>query len=113
MGTSIIHQILTHPAGGTGRSGDSNLPQYGYYVGGAGPALVFPSPERVDHYLLAQFVLFTMGDELVGWWTDEETGKMWIDRTTWHDNLAEARETAVKRGEIAFYSIAEERSIRS
>lgn len=105
----VAHHMDNSPQGGTLPLGDYPVPTHGYLVGGAGPALVFPSEQGMrEHWdMVRAFVdiAHAAGHQYVGWWTDPKTGKVYIDCSTWHWLAASADAQAVKRGEIAFYDI--------
>lgn len=108
---SVLHDILHSPEGGTADLGGLPLPTTGYFVGGAGTALVFPSADTVDEYLLREYLLRTTA-RYIGWWTDAETGKVYVDQSDWIAGYAEAENTARTRGEIAFWDIERAREFR-
>lgn len=87
----------------------------GYYVGGAAAPLVFESLTDANRpSALGDIIEFLKSAEtpFVGWWTDSETGKVYVDATTWHGSLGLATQAALERGEIAFWDIAHEVEIR-
>lgn len=115
----LTNQILSYPSGGTARTDGRPTPTTGYFVGGAGRALAF---ELKDGALGAAWARdgiqeFLTGIELdgvmyVGWWTDSETGKLWLDTVTWTANYNQAEQWCTDREEIAFYDIARAREVR-
>lgn len=107
----IADRVLYEPEGGTADLGGIPLPTTGYFVGGAGTCLVFPSADQVDRYLVRHFLLRARSRH-VGWWTDETTGKVYVDQVTWFDAYDWAEQTARERGEIAFWDIELKRSFR-
>jgi hypothetical protein len=106
----VRHCIDNSPAGGTlAIDGGLGLPTHGYFVGGAGPLLVFQSENMlrqcwgsVESYVSAAVA---HGQQYVGWWTDPETGKVYLDCSTWHGDMFTADQQAMRRGEIAFYDV--------
>lgn len=106
----VRRSIDNQPAGGTLALEEGlGLPRYGYFVGGAGPLLVFQSEdmlrehwESVGSYVAA---VIAGGHQYVGWWTDPETGKVYVDCSTWHPDVFQADQQAMRRGEIAFYDV--------
>lgn len=106
----VRHSIDNAPAGGTlALAGELGLPTRGYMVGGAGPALVFQSEDMlrehwgsVESYVRAAVA---EGQQYVGWWTDPETEKVYLDCSTWHPDMYQADQQAMRRGEIAFYDV--------
>ena len=105
----VRHHIDNAPEGGTLSLLGHSVPTHGYLVGGAGPALVFRNEADLrDHWeIVEDYVTGVVhhGHQYVGWWTDPETGKVYLDCSTWHAEAASADAHAVKRGEIAFYGI--------
>lgn len=103
------HHIDNSPAGGTLSLLGHSVPTYGYLVGGAGPVLVFQSEDALrEHWgMVESFVsaVHAHGHQFVGWWTDPETGKVYLDVSTWHPDMYQADEQAMRRGEIAFFDI--------
>jgi hypothetical protein len=88
----------------------------GYFVGGASAPLVFGSLEKASHHTaLGDIIEFLKSTEtaFVGWWTDSETGKVYVDDTTWHSSLALATHAAQERSEIAFWDIANAQEVRT
>lgn len=92
-----------------------DLPTTGYFVGGHGKALVFESFEEANKSTaLKQIIEFVEDREarFIGWWADSETGKIYVDGTSWHADYDEAERVTRERNEIAFYSIADQREFR-
>lgn len=104
-------QIIANPEGGTAHLVRSLLPTDGYFVGGAGTGLVFAKGATPDRYMLIQLMLRATS-EYVGWWTDPESGRLYVDGATWVGSRSEANRMCVERGELAFYSIADGESYR-
>lgn len=116
--TNIASQIIEKPEGGTVALGWDEVPATGYLVGGLVSALIIePSDShRERREMLDEFIDYvngpTVGAPFLGWWTDEETGKIWVDATTWHATEFEAGRIGRKRREIAIFDIARERELR-
>ena len=106
-----VRPIIDNPEGGTLDLRGYPLPDNGYFVGGACPPLVFPSAESIDPVTLGDFIGH-LRSAYVGWWTDEETGKVYIDGTDWISTQFGAEYVARQRGEIAFWDIGAAREIR-
>lgn len=87
------------------------LPEHGYFVGGVGTPLVFESVEAANLGLIHQFIENTEAG-FVGWWTDQETGKLYVDGSSWHSFGPAAMHAAAIRGEIAFWDIAGQQEVR-
>lgn len=86
----------------------SLLPTTGYFVGGVGKPLVFDSREDANTPdALARIAAFIDAQcaEYIGWWADSETGKVYVDGTSWFRLASEASEAAFQRHEIAFWDI--------
>ena len=115
---NIAASIMANLEGGTASLDGSPLPTDGYFVGGIVSALVFPSPIRFtpdaiwNLQVFTNYLRTTVGARFVGWWTDEETGQLWIDGTTWTSNYNHAEQLCEERGEIAFYDVARQQEIR-
>lgn len=116
---AITGQILSTPDGGTVRRDGRPLPTDGYFVGGAGRAAEIDLEGGAVGALEALKLItsFLRGVELdgamyVGWWVDTETGKLWLDTTTWTANYNQAEQWCTDRGEIAFWDIARAREFR-
>lgn len=98
--------------GGTvDRDGMFDPNRTGYYVGGLYPSLVFDSVHDVDRGEVAWWV-GTHFARYYGIWTDDETGKVYIDAVQW----SVSREAAVRvgryRGEIAVWDVKNGQEIR-
>jgi hypothetical protein len=92
-----------------------DLPGYGYFVGGEGAPLVFGSVEDGNRSTAMRAIRDFVGKlsgRYVGWWADEETGKIYVDGTTWFSSEHEAARTARERKEIAIYDIERKRELR-
>lgn len=115
MIADLVNQILSTPDGGTVRMDGRPLPTTGYFVGGAGRALEIEASGAAD--MISRITEFLNGITFdramyVGWWTDTETGKLWLDTTTWTGNYNQAEEWCRSREEIAFWDIARQREFR-
>lgn len=92
-----------------------DLPTHGYFVGGAQPPLVFESVEAANTPGAMRAILSFVTDataRYVGWWTDSETGKVYLDATTWFYSHPAAVRACRGRGEIAYWDIANQQEIR-
>lgn len=83
----------------------------GYYVGGLYPSLVFDSVNDVDRGEVAWWV-GTHGARYYGVWTDQETGKVYIDAVQWCVTRDNAIRAGRDRGEIAVWDIRKGEEIR-
>jgi hypothetical protein len=117
--TNIASQILDDPEGGTVSLAGDPLPTVGYFVGGVVTPLILDTPSqhpRWDREAMDGFIEYlnspAVGALYLGWWTDEETGTLWVDGTTWHADYDEAERTTRERGEIAFWDIERQREFR-
>lgn len=110
---NITDKILADVTGGTVSLEGRNLPTTGYFVGGIVAALIVgEEPERVEIDSFIAYLTDRIGADYVGWWTDGETGQLYIDGTTWHADYDEAERLCRERGEIALWSIADQREFR-
>lgn len=114
---NFTQQILDNPSGGTIHLGGDNLPVTGYFVGGiVSPLIIEPDESPADQReALDTFIKYLIngaGPAYLGWWTDEETGKVWVDGTTWHETEFEAGRIGRKRREIAIFDIERDRELR-
>lgn len=108
---TLLCDMVENRVDGTIASDGEPLPTYGYYVGGAVKSLVFDSPDAVDRGEVAYWAgkapaLF------YGVWTDQETGKVYFDVSTWWITREIAMEIARAHGELAIWDIAGSREIR-
>lgn len=115
----LTDMILDTREGGTSSLTGGELPVTGYFVGGVvSPLIIEPEdslPEarwNVDAFIVYLRGLRQVSCEFVGWWTDEETGKLWIDGTTWHETEFQAGRAGRGRREIAIYDIERQRELR-
>lgn len=112
---NILGQMAGSPAGGTAESHhNSRPPQDGYFVGGAVSGLVYDSFEDAfaDRDEVVHFIRSLPRHVLVGWWTDPEDGKFYLDGTTWTAFRETAETHAHSRGELAYYDAANEKDVR-
>lgn len=115
MNSNIIdvvrHAIDNEPAGGTRALVGPEVQTHGYFVGGAGPVLVFQSEGKMREHqgMVESFIssVHALGYGYIGWWTDPETGKFYLDVSTWHESVITADRLASERGEIAFFGVEE------
>lgn len=114
--SSIVDRIIENPEGGTAHLQGAELPGTGYYVGGVVSSLILDQPTSRTDGDIEAFVAYIALDgniaEYVGWWVDDETGKLYVDATTWHADYDEAERVTRERNEIAFYDIERQREFR-
>lgn len=117
--TALTTNILDTPAGGTAPvRGEAPLPAFGYFVGGVVSALIVEPSELASDEARSMIDLFVnylrtlRAAPYVGWWTDEETGKLYVDATEHHWTYEAAEAACRDRNEIAFYCIELGRSFR-
>lgn len=114
----IIEKIFANPEGGTAPLYSEELPSIGYYVGGLASPLILSTPleyvpdARWDAKVFINYLREYVACQYVGWWSDSETGKVWIDATTWHTREFTAEKVARERREIAIYDIHNDRELR-
>lgn len=106
---SIAHCDAT--SGGTVALNGLPLPVTGFYVGGSVDSLIFDSVSVMNADEIAKFTQ-SAPSAYVGWWVDDETGKVYVDAVDWFANEYEAARVARKRHEIAIWDIARERELR-
>lgn len=114
LAIEIFNSIADRKDGTLSASG-RDLPTSGYFVGGVGKALVFDSFEQANESgSLRRITEFLRGQSAayVGWWADSETGKIYIDGTSWFEYPEQAIEAAFRTREIAFWDIEEAREWR-
>jgi hypothetical protein len=110
-----IFNSIVDGEGGTVATNGFDLPETGFFVGGLVPPLVFESAEDANRPEALGAIQRFIADNVptyVGWWTDSETGKVYVDATSWHWSKALATHAATSRGELAFYDMLEQRDIR-
>lgn len=114
----IVEQIFASPEGGTASLTGKELPTTGYFVGGLVSPLIlgngpdFTPDAKWDVETFIAYLAESTDAEYVGWWTDEETGKVWVDGTDWYSSEVRAAGIGRQRHEIAVYDIANERELR-
>ena len=116
---NFTDKIVEKPEGGTVSLTGDPLPLGGYFVGGVVAPLVLDeddihTPEgraKVDEFI-AYLNGPTVGAAFLGWWTDEETGKVWVDGTSHHSTEFVAGRIGRRRREIAIFDIERQRSLR-
>lgn len=118
--TNFTRQIVVSPEGGTASLVAAGLPTTGYFVGGIVTPLVIDSLDsvtvgqavgildRIDRFIEA---LHGKSIDFLGWWTNEEDGKLYVDGTSWHADEQEARRIGKSRGEIAIFDVERKTSI--
>lgn len=113
----IIEQIISDPSGGTASLRGLELPSTGYFVGGLVSPLIVEDGSsvtslRADLETFVSYLTDSTDAEYVGWWTDEETGRLWVDATSHHYSEYYAARYGRERREIAIFDIARERELR-
>jgi hypothetical protein len=112
-------QVLSSTEGGTASLKGTDLPTTGYFVGGLVSPLILTVGDT--HYgdedvealqTFTDYLTDTIKAEYLGWWTDEETGFLWVDGTTWHETEHEAGQIGRGRREIAIYDVERQRELR-
>lgn len=111
---NIFDHIKASPEGGTvGREG-RGTPQYGFFVGGHGEPAVFSAGTEFTPDLERQINdwVHKSNAPYVGWWTDEETGKLYLDGSDYIESEFTATQLGRLRKEIAIWDIENERELR-
>lgn len=113
----IVEQIFASPEGGTASLTGKELPTTGYFVGGLVSPLILDETSdaaeaRDEIEGFVAYLAESTDAEYVGWWADEETGKVWVDGTDWYSTEVRAAGIGRQRHEIAVYDIANERELR-
>jgi len=114
---NFTEQIMSSPEGGTASLNGEDLPATGYFVGGVVSPLIIEPDDSLAEQKEALDTFISYVDEqtiapYLGWWTDDETGRLWVDATTWHPTEFEAGRTGRKRREIAVFDIERNRELR-
>jgi hypothetical protein len=110
----IIKQIIANPEGGTVGLDGRPTPHYGFFVGGhgdpielsAGVEFVAETQRQISDWIRKSNAPF------VGWWTDEETGKLYLDGSDYIESEFTATQLGRLRHEIAVWDIGNERELR-
>ena len=104
--------ILDDPNGNTVALNGGQLPTSGYFVGGIVSALIYQGDDEGDIQEFAAYLHESTDAEYIGWWTDQETGQLWIDGSEWYQHLGIAKAVGKGRNEIAIYDVANQSEIR-
>lgn len=110
----ITSRIIESRSGGTVRLDGGELPSYGYFVGGIISPLIVGDDNLLPVTEIDNFVDYvrTQTDApYLGWWTDEETGKLYVDATSWEPDVDKATRLGEERGEIAIFDIESRTSL--
>jgi hypothetical protein len=118
---ALIAQIVRNPEGGTvSLVPGVELPTSGYFVGGVVSPLIVDTLDSVSVQqavrildTIEEFVERVRALPLtyLGWWTDEESGKLYVDGTTWHADRTGSLRIGRSRGEIAIFDVVRKTSI--
>lgn len=108
----IVATILASPEGGTLRLDGGSLPTEGYFVGGIVSALIYQGDDESDIAEFAAYLHELTDAEFIGWWTDQETGQLWIDGSDHFLLEPTARIHGSARKEIAIFDIENQVEIR-
>lgn len=116
---NFTEQITASPSGGTISLAGDPLPTTGYFVGGMVSPLILDEGEVQTHEGRAkidEFIAYlngpTVGAPFLGWWTDEETGKLWVDGTSHYLTEFIASRIGRRRNEIAIFDIERQQELR-
>lgn len=114
-----FEQVTASPEGGTASLRDGHpLPTTGYFVGGIVSPLIFftgelegaEAPWNLETF--TTYLIEQINADFLGWWTDEETGHLYVDGVTWHETEFEAGRIGRGRRELAIYDVARQRELR-
>jgi hypothetical protein len=108
----LCNKIYDSPQGGTVDLLERELPKGGYFVGGAAEPLVLRPTAAPSLHAMTQAFTSKVHSRYVGWWTDSESGLLYIDATDWFPSLATATAVGRSRGEIAIFDIAAGEEVR-
>lgn len=106
IANTIFARINAGQTGGTYSVDGRDVPNDGYFVGGAVPALINPTHSQVVDYIE------TLGADYVGFWEDSATLALYVDAVDWTPSEAYARRLSDLRGEIAFWDAARSQEVR-
>jgi hypothetical protein len=87
------------------------VPTSGYFVGGLVPELILGEPGEATRDRLRAFVKSTDAN-LVGYWVNEETGRIHLDAVDWYQEESAAVAVGKVRGELAVWDVANAKEIR-
>lgn len=111
----ITSRIVASRSGGTARLDGGELPNYGYFVGGIISPLIVGEDTLLPVTEIDNFVDYVRSPhveaEYLGWWTDTETGKLYVDATSWVADVDKAVRLGEERGEIAIFDIESRSSL--
>ena len=111
---NIFEQIQASPEGGTVGRDRRETPDHGFFVGGHGEPAIFSAGAEYTPDLERQ-VNDWVGKSnapYVGWWTDSEDGKLYLDGSDWVESEWTATQLGRLRKEIAVWDIGNERELR-
>jgi hypothetical protein len=103
---SIFDRIAKGETGGTYSVDGHDVPETGYFVGGAVPSLINPTPDQITAFIE------TAGADYVGFWEDSETLALYIDAVDWTPSESYARRLSELRGEIAYWDALKGAEVR-
>jgi len=116
----ITDILLDHSDEGYSVNAENEVPKSGYMVGGYVPSLVLAGPyeyrvyHTTDAWLTRNWHFFSegLGEYFAGVWTDQETGKIYIDISRNIESLDEAIAVGLNFNEIAIWDVENNREIR-
>lgn len=110
LGTKIVDSMLAKIAdgvtGGTYSVDGHDVPDHGYFVGGAVPSLINPTRAQMIDFVE------TAGADYVGFWEDSETLALYVDAVDWTPSESYARRLSELRSEIAFWDVKRAQEVR-
>ena len=111
---NIFQAIKDSPEGGTVGLDGRPVPQYGFFVGGHGDPAVFSAGTEFTPDLERQISdwIRKSNAPYVGWWTDSEGGKLYLDGSDYIESEFTAIQIGELRKEIAIWDIGREQELR-
>lgn len=103
---AMLAKIAKGETGGTFSVDGRDVPNDGFFVGGAVPSLINPTRDQMIDFVE------TAGADYVGFWEDSETLALYVDAVDWTPSEAYARRLSILRSEIAFWDAARGQEVR-
>lgn len=110
----IVDKITENLSGGTVRFDGGEVPATGYMVGHGEWGVSAPAM-TATRTLISEVVTYltdTLRVRYIGWWTDPETGRFFLEPSDWTADYNHAVALGAERGELAFFDIASGQDVR-